>query len=147
MRVRAREAAPARPGRGGGAFTEALERCAGPGGGAPCRPPADPAVPELREAARAIPAAIWAGRLEGGEALELAFGPELAVLLRKVPGGVELILRAGPSLLRAARVDLPPLLAALRERGVTVARAEVRPGSHAGAGPGAPAVDARPPLR
>lgn len=100
---------------------------------------AAPALPELREAARAIPPAIWAGRLSGGETVELSFGRELAVELRQVAGGIEIAVRAEPGLVRAARVDLTALVRTLRERGLTVVRAEVRGRSHgdAGAGSGA----------
>jgi hypothetical protein len=89
----------------------------------------EPALPELREAARAIPPAIWAGRLEGVPSVELAFGRDLSVELRQGSAGIELAVRTGPPLARAARVDLPALVQSLRARGVIVARAEVRGGS------------------
>ncbi|MGB8931345.1 MAG: hypothetical protein WCC48_08900, partial [Anaeromyxobacteraceae bacterium] len=111
-------------------FEEALERTS-----APAPPPSGqrftaPAVPELREAARAVPPAIWSGRLAGGEAVELSFGRELSIELRQVAGGVELAVRTSPALTRAARVDLPAFLDTLRGRGVVVVRAEVRGRSH-----------------
>jgi hypothetical protein len=104
----------------------------------------EPALPELREAARAVPPAIWAGRLDGAATLELAFGRDLSVELRRSAAGIELTVRAGVALARAARVDLPALVRSLRGRGVVVARAEVRGGC---AGWASRAVDARPPLR
>jgi hypothetical protein len=111
---------------------------------------AEPALPELREAARAIPPAIWAGRLQGGAAVELTFGRELSVELRQGAAGIEIAVRTDAALARAARVDLPALVRSLRARGVDVVRAEVRGGAPVAAratdGRGR-AVDARPPLR
>ena len=115
-------------------FDEVLEGS----GGQPAPPPGQqrptaPALPELREAAGAIPPAIWAGRLSGDAAIELSFGRELSVELRQVAGGLELSIRTAPGLTRAAQVDLPALVRTLRGRGVEVVRAEVRgrPGSGA----------------
>jgi hypothetical protein len=104
--------------------------------------PGGAALPELRVAARAIPPLVWSGRLAGAGAVELAFGRELRIELREGTGGVEIQVRVCPSLARAARADLPALLRTLRERGVQVARAEVRGGAQAkggdaaGEGPG-----------
>jgi hypothetical protein len=69
-------------------------------------------------------------------AVELSFGRDLAVEIREAPGGIALTVRASPALARAARIDLPALVAALRDRGVTVVRAEVSPCSHGGAASG-----------
>jgi hypothetical protein len=111
---------------------------------------AEPSLPELREAVRAIPPAIWAGRLQGGAAVELSFGRELSVVLRQGVAGIEIAVRTDAALARAARVDLPALVRSLRARGVEVARAEVRGGAPVAAratDEGGRAVDARPPLR
>jgi hypothetical protein len=89
-------------------------------------------LPELREAARAIPPAIWAGRLDGAAAVELSFGRDLSIELRRDGAGIALSLSASQPLTRAARVDLPALVQALRARGVVVARAEVRTRSAGG---------------
>jgi hypothetical protein len=116
-------------------FDDALERTvAALPASAELRRPEGPALPELREAVRAVPPAIWAGRVAGGSVLELSFGRDLSVELRQVPDGIELRIRASDGLARAARVDLPALVDALRARGVTVVRAEVRGGSRAWAG-------------
>jgi hypothetical protein len=115
-------------------FVDALEQTATAQAALACQRRSEgPALPELREAVRAIPPAIWAGRVGGGSVLELAFGRDLTVELRQVADGIELQLRASAGLARAARVDLPALVDALRARGVTVVRAEVRGGSRAGA--------------
>jgi hypothetical protein len=111
---------------------------------------AAPALPELREAARAVPTAIWAGRLQGAAVVELAFGRELSVELRQGAGGIEIAVRTDAALARAARADLPALVQALRARGVEVARAEVLGGERraiSAQADGRRAVDARPPLR
>lgn len=128
---------PPRRGEGQRSFEEALERIASGVAPAPGAPAAAdragiPSLPELREAVRAIPPAIWSGHLAGGSAVELAFGRELSIELREVSGGIALAVRAGEGVARAARVDLPALVEALRQRGVTVVRAEVRGCSHAG---------------
>jgi hypothetical protein len=92
-----------------------------------------PALPELREAARAIPPALWAGRTAGGEGVELSFGRDLSVELRQSAGGIELSIKTSPALTRAAQVDLPAFLKTLRGHGVVVVRAEVRGRSHGSA--------------
>jgi hypothetical protein len=90
----------------------------------------DPApAPELAAVARAAPPLV-AARGPGGAPLALSFGPSLSVELREAPAGVAVLLRPGPGLARAAEAELPRLVAALRVRGVSVARAEV------GGGPG-----------
>jgi len=91
----------------------------------------DPApVPEVAAIARAAPPLVTAHG-PGGAPLALSFGPSLAVELREAPAGVAVLLRPGPGLERAAEAELPRLVAALRVRGVSVARAEVggRPGT------------------
>jgi hypothetical protein len=85
------------------------------------------AVPELAALARALPVAVVAAAARGGAPLALSFGRSLEVELRSGPGGVELLLRPEPRLERTADAELPRLVAALRTRGVAVARAEVRP--------------------
>lgn len=133
MRVTHRdEPAPPPKARGRGSFDEALERTAAPAASAGQRP-LTPALPEVREAARAVPPIVWSGRLAREQAVELSFGRDLSVELRQAPGGVELAIRASPALVRAAAVDLPALVAALREHGVNVVRAGVR-GAPAGGG-------------
>lgn len=113
-------------------------RLAEPGPRAPAPEPgrsdlaSDPApVAELAAVVRALPPVIAASR--GVDApLALSFGRSLQVELRSTPAGVELVLRPEASLARAAEAELPRMLAALRVRGVVVARAEVRPRPGAG---------------
>jgi hypothetical protein len=139
---------PPRGARGVLPFQEALERAVDGAEAGLRRGPRAPALPELREAVGAIPPAIWAGKVAGGDAIELAFGPHLAVELRQVPDGIEIAVRVSPALARAAQGDLPAMVRALRERGVVVVRAELRPRAPgAVAHASARAVDARPPLR
>lgn len=145
MRVTRRAEPAAEPRRAAKpqSFDEALERTAGPATHQPGQQrSAPPALPELREAARAIPPAIWAGRLSGPATVELSFGRDLSVELRQGAGGVELSIRAGPGLARAAQVDLPAFVRTLRGRGVEVVRAEVRGGPR-GAPQGAPGRSGR----
>lgn len=138
MRVTGRAEPPPEPRRAGQrrSFEEALERTGAPASSPPGQRPATPALPELREAASAIPPAIWSGKVAEGAAVELSFGRELTVELRQGAAGIELSIRTGPALTRAAQVDLPALLRTLRGHGVTVVRAEVRRGSHGGGRPG-----------
>src|SRR6266568_1751558 len=84
-------------------------------------------TPELAAVARAVPVAIAAGRLADGAPLALSFGRSLDVELRAGPGGVEVRLVPEARLARAAEAELPRIVAALRLRGIAVARAEVRP--------------------
>jgi len=99
---------------------------------------AGPAPAELGAAIRALPAAVEAARVRDGAQVSLAFGSALGVDLRSGPGGLELSLRPAPSLERAAAVELPRLVEAIRARGLRVARAEVRTGAgRAPAGGGA----------
>lgn len=133
--VRSREAESPRPAEPRGSAATA-QPAAGAGAAASTTGwprNAEPALPELREAARAIPPAIWAGRLEGAPSVELSFGRDLSVELRRSAAGIELSVRAGAALARAARADLPALVQSLRGRGVVVARADVR-GEGAGHG-------------
>jgi hypothetical protein len=97
--------------------------------------PSDPAAgfapdvrtPELRALLRALPVAVDAAAGRGGDRLELAFGRSLSVEVRVARGGVEIALRPDAGLSRAAASELPALVCALRARGVSVVRAEVRP--------------------
>jgi hypothetical protein len=84
-------------------------------------------IPELAAVARAVPVAIAAGGLRDGAPLALSFGRSLDVELRTGVGGVELRLVPEARLARAAEAELPRVVAALRQRGIAVARAEVRP--------------------
>ena len=83
-------------------------------------------VAELAALARALPPAIAAARTADGP-LALSFGRSLDVELRSTGAGVELLLRPDATLARAAEAELPRMIAALKVRGVAVARAEVRP--------------------
>jgi hypothetical protein len=116
-----------RPGR---AEPSSVER----GGAAPPAPSPDvrrspeaQATPELATLARALPVAVAAAVAREGAPLALSFGRSLDVELRAGTGGIELVLRPEHRLERAADAELPRLVAALRIRGVAVARAEVRP--------------------
>lgn len=91
------------------------------------RPPARAdSAPELRALVRTLPVAIEAARVRAGEPLSLSLGPALSVDLRRGAEGLEVVLRPDAALRRAAAAELPALVAALRERGFSVARAEVR---------------------
>ncbi|HSN90390.1 MAG TPA: hypothetical protein VLS93_04105 [Anaeromyxobacteraceae bacterium] len=112
-----------------------LPAAAPQGGPAVPAPPPDPAAgfapevraPELRALLRALPVAVGASAGRAGESLELAFGRSLSVEVRAARGGgVEIALRPDAGLSRAAAAELPALVSALRDRGVTVVRAEVR---------------------
>lgn len=89
-------------------------------------PPEDAAVPEIAALVRTLPVAIAAARAREGAPLALSFGRSLDVELRSGAAGVEVLLRPEPRLLQAAQAELPRVLAALRLRGIAVARAEVR---------------------
>jgi hypothetical protein len=58
--------------------------------------------------------------------LQLALGREVRVTLVRAARGIEVTLEARAGRRTAAEAELPALVAALRERGVVVARAEVR---------------------
>jgi hypothetical protein len=112
-----------------GSLPRASEAMApGPAAAAPAAAAFAPEVrtPELRAVLRALPPAVETARVQEGAPLELAFGRALSVELRGGRGGVEIVLRPSASLARAASAELPALVRALRERGVAVARAEVR---------------------
>jgi hypothetical protein len=121
------------PGAGRGGAAD-LAPASAPRGQAPPVVPCDPAAgfapevraPELRAVLRALPVAVEAAATRGGETLELAFGRALSVEVRAARGGVEIALRPDAGLSRAAVAELPALLSALRARGVSVLRAEVR---------------------
>jgi hypothetical protein len=83
-------------------------------------------VPELAALVRTLPAALEASRVRDGAPLALSFGRSLEVDLRSGTAGVEVVLRPEPRLVRAAEAELPRVVAALRARGIAVARAEVR---------------------
>jgi len=100
--------------------TEGAERCPGWRAAAP----EEPATGRLLPAAAVEHVAVEAGRLRQGQLL-LGFG-DLKVFLGCSPAGLELWLEAGPALRSAARAELPGLVAAIRARGVAVARAGVR---------------------
>jgi hypothetical protein len=94
-------------------------------------------VPELRALIRTLPVSVDAHRVREGAPLALELGQALSVELRRRPDGLELLLRPDASLVRAAAAELPAVVRALRARGLTVARAEVR----ARADGGSPARD------
>jgi hypothetical protein len=94
---------------------------------APRDAPAVAPLPELPAVLRVLPPA--AAALAGPGRLALSFGPSLEVDLRATAAGVEVVLRPEPRLVRAAEAELPRVVAALRARGVAVARAEVRRGA------------------
>ncbi len=91
-------------------------------------------VPEIAALVRTLPVAVAAARAREGAPLALSFGRSLDVELRSGASGVEILLRPEPRLLHAAEAELPRVVAALRVRGVAVARAEVR--TRGGAPPG-----------
>jgi hypothetical protein len=85
-----------------------------------------PPAPELARAIRVVPPAAAILGPAGGAPLTLSFGRSLDVELRATAAGVEVVLRPEPALARAAEAELPRLAAALRVRGVAVARVEIR---------------------
>ena len=95
----------------------------------------------LRAAVRALPPVIQAARLQEGVRLALTLGSALGVDLRGGAAGVEVTLRPAAALAHVAAAELPALVAALRARGVRVARAELA--SAAGRPPGAPGSQPR----
>ncbi|GEJ59398.1 hypothetical protein [Anaeromyxobacter diazotrophicus] len=113
------------------------------GGAAAPRSPEAPAPgaaePRAPEGARAGP--LWppaalealalAARRGERPSLELSMGREVRVTLVRAARGVEVLLDVRAGLRPAAEAELPRLVAALRERGVAVARAEVRAPSRA----------------
>lgn len=100
-----------------------------------------PASIALRAAVRALPPVIEAARLRDGARLALTLGGALAVDLRGGAAGVEVTLRPEAALGQAAAAELPALVAALRARGVRVARAELALGARRS--PAAPGRQAR----
>ncbi len=82
-------------------------------------------VPELRAAVGALPVAVQAAHLRDGGPLALSLGRSLDVEIRAGAAGLEVSLRPEPRLARAAAAELPALAAALRARGIAVARVEV----------------------
>jgi hypothetical protein len=99
---------------------------------------AEAPVAALRGAVRALPASIEAARLQDGASLSLSCGSALGVDLRSGLHGLELTLRPSAALGQAAATELPGLVAALRARGLRVARAEVRADRHPSGGSNAP---------
>jgi len=87
---------------------------------------------ELARAIRVVPPAAAILGPVGGAPLTLSFGRSLDVDLRATSAGVDVVLRAEPALIRAAQAELPRLVAALRVRGVAVARVEVQPRAPSG---------------
>ncbi len=100
-------------------------------------------APEPSPAAPLVPAsaiervAMEVGRMAGRPFVEMDFGRDLRIRITRSPGGVDLLLEARSGLRAAAMAQLPGLVAALRARGVEVAKAEVRPGELAAPGSGA----------
>ncbi len=95
----------------------------------PARPGGSPevqAVPEIAALVRTLPVAIAAARAREGAPLEISFGRSLDVELRSGASGVQIVLRPEPRLLHAAEAELPRVVAAMRARGIAVARAEVQ---------------------
>lgn len=112
-----------------GLFGDAERRAQPPVPAPPASPPSTARVdsaPELRALVRTLPLAIEAARVREGAPLSLALGRALSVDLRRGAEGLEVVLRPDAALGRAADAELPALVAALRERGIAVARAEVR---------------------
>jgi hypothetical protein len=61
--------------------------------------------------------------------VEIGLHPGAALHLEAVGDGVAMVLAVAPQLARAAAAELPGLVEGLRQRGVKVARAEVRVGA------------------
>ena len=138
------EATPAAPGRAAAARRSAADRgdealrlrrdafgeearlAAPPPPAAPARALDAVTTPELRALVRTLPLAIQASGVRDGAPLALSFGRSLDVELRPSPRGLELVLRPEPRLARASHAEVRGLVAALAEKGIAVARAEVR---------------------
>jgi hypothetical protein len=113
----------------------------------PSAPRLEPTPPgsELRALVRTLPVAVEAARVRAGAPLALDLGRALSVELRQAPGGLELVLRPDAALSRAAEAELPAVVRALRDRGLAVARAEVRARPDGGSpAPAGPRVDGPP---
>jgi len=103
---------------------------------------------EFRALVRSLPLSIDVARIRAGEPLAFSLGRSLDVEIRPALAGVEILLRPEPRLARAAAAEVPGLVAALRARGVSVARVEVRVrGAVPARGPNPGRVDGAPPLR
>ena len=130
-RTEARRTAAARAGAGGFLLREPprdVERAGQLAADLP-RPGGSPevqAVPEIAALARTLPLAVAAAGAREGAPLALSFGRSLDVELRSGAAGVEILLRPEPRLLHAAEAELPRVVAAMRARGIAVARAEVQ---------------------
>jgi hypothetical protein len=72
--------------------------------------------------------------MAGRPFVEVSLGRDLQIRITRSPGGVELLLEPGSGLRGAAMAQLPGFVAALRERGVAVASAEVRASEHTAPG-------------
>ena len=106
-----------------------------PAGGGPMQAPERSwaaASPELNGApglsgpAAVAQVAILVARSADRPSVELALGRGWSVCITRAPGGVEIVVHAPPARRAAAEAALPALLGAVRQRGVTVARAGVR---------------------
>jgi hypothetical protein len=73
--------------------------------------------------------AVEAGRAADRATLDLRFGQSLEVRLTRSRAGVDVVLRPGAGLRASAEAEVPALVAALRARGVSVGRVEVRTGA------------------
>lgn len=113
-----------------------IEAAGGSRGPASSFPGAAPEVREVPVAEVGRAGALWPpGALEllacearrgDRPSLQLALGREVRVTLVRAARGIEVALEARAGRRTAAEAELPALVAALRERGVVVARAEVR---------------------
>jgi hypothetical protein len=119
-RSRARAQAASAP-----AGDEAPPPAPGPAARVALAPELAPAA-ELARALRVVPPAAAILGPAGGAPLTLSFGRSLDVELRATAAGVDVVLRPAPALVRAAEAELPRLVAALRVRGVAVARVTIR---------------------
>jgi hypothetical protein len=115
----------AQPGKGGAAGRS--EELLVPGRAEPSRLDPEPApAAALLSAAAVERLAVEAGRIGARPFVDMSFGRDLQVRITQSARGVELLLATRPALRGAAVAELPALVAALRGRGVTVAKAEVR---------------------
>lgn len=113
---------------------------AGQAGGAASPP--GPAAAALAAAVEKLALAVERRERALGPELRLDLGGRLSVRIARGEKGVEVVFAGEPKLARLVRAELPAMLARLRQRGIAVSRAEVRPAPQAAPSGGAAAARA-----
>jgi hypothetical protein len=88
--------------------------------------PEPPAAARLAAAVERLELALERQQRAEGPSLEMQFGGRLRIRLTRGHRGLELAISGDAAAARLARAELPGLLARLRQRGLTISRAEVR---------------------